>query len=476
MTAAAHKLDSLFHPASVAIIGASSQETHDGDGWVARLLSFGFKGAIYPINLKAKEILGIKAYPSLQAVPEPVDYAILNIPAQSAPEVIQECGNKGVKLAHVYSAGFSEMGEEGAALQGELVRQAKEGGVRLLGPNSLGLYYPAVGLTFDRNFPKSTGDIAFASQSGSCAMRVVRRGALRGLRFSKVISYGNAADLNEKDFAEYLAQDKESRTLAFYLEGVRDEEGFIEEIKAAARSKPVVILEGGITPGGRRSAIAHTACGFSPMWSAFGEVPGLAVVQSLEELVDCLVAFQFLSKPFGKRVAILGRGAGLGVKAADAFEKEGFLVPRLGASAREQLRGIASGAGAMVDNPIEPPGPLPVWATFYDQALPVLDGAREVDLVLLNLTLDIHAGQGMDIQGHLSEVAAVLMDRVPRMRKPVAAVLDLGDNIEIVRGVWELREVLAGLNMPLFLSAESAARGLGHALRRFTQRGEHVSA
>ncbi len=474
MKAKALILDALFHPESVAIIGASSQETHDGDGWVARLLSFGFKGAIYPINPKAKDVLGIKAYPSLLAVPKPVDYAILNVPAQSTPEVIQECSEKRVKLAHVYGAGFSETGEEGAALQEELVRQAKEGGVRLLGPNALGLYCPAVGLTFDRNLPKSAGDIAFASQSGSCAMRVVRQGALRGLRFSKVVSYGNAADLNEKDFAEYLAQDKESQILAFYLEGVRDEGGFIEEIEKAVRDKPVAILEGGITPGGRRAAIAHTAGGFSPMWSELRQIPGLVIVQSLEELVDCLVAFRFLKKPFGNRVVILGRGAGLGVKVADALEEAGFIVPRLGASAREQLRRIASGAGAMVENPAEPPGPLPVWATFYDSTLPILDDAIEVDLVLMSLTLDIHAGQGMDTQGHLSEVAAVLMDRVPRMKKPVAVILDLGDNIETIRGAWELREVLVELKVPIFSSADAVARGLSHAFRRFVQRGQNA--
>lgn len=457
-------LDALFRPRSVAVVGASSEETPEGDGWVARLLSFGFPGEIYPVNPRADTILGLKSYSSVTELPGAIDYAIFNIPAHSCLAALEECVSKGVKLVHIYSAGFSEVGRAGERLESALVKLAHKRGVRLLGPNSMGLYFPAQNLTFDRNFPSTPGAIAFVSQSGSCAMRLVRQGALRGLRFSQVVSYGNAADINEVELARHVSQDRDSQLLAFYIESATDEKGLLEALREAAATKPVLILSGGTTSGGRRAAHFHTGRGGSLSRDRLRSIPGVTVAESLEDLIDLLVAFSHPLSPGARRTAVVGRGAGLGVLAADALEANGFLVPPLSASLRRAISRRFNAPGAMTANPIEPPGGASTWAPFLDGVLPLLDAAAEVDSILLNLTPDIHAG-GESSRDDLEAVAAVLMSTVGVLKKPVIAILAPGDNIEVMEGVWSLMERLAAVGVPLFFSVEGAARALACSQR-----------
>jgi len=457
-------LDALFRPKSIAVIGASSEETSEGDGWVARLLTFGFSGKVYPVNPRADTILGLKAYPSAAELPEDIDYAIFNIPASSCLTALDECARKGVKLVHIYSAGFSEVGKAGERLEKALVQTAKEKGIRILGPNAMGLYFSAHGLTFDRSFPRTPGAIAFVSQSGSCAMRLVRQGSLRGLRFSKVVSYGNAADLNEAELANYFAMDQESRILAFYIEGTRDKEGFIEALRKAARAKPVFMLAGGTSIGGRRAVEAHTGKGTPLSRESLSRIPGVIIADSLEQLVDYLVAFSYPLPPGLRNVAVVGRGAGLGVLAADALEAEGFSVPSLSLRTRRAIAKDFSFPGAMIANPIEPPGSASTWAPFLDKVLPILDKAQEIDLLLLNLSPDIHAS-GLGSQDDLEAVAAVIMSAMERLKKPTVAVLASGDNIEVMEGIWSLMARLAALGIPVFYSVEAAARSIARSQR-----------
>ncbi len=200
-------IDELFHPRTIAVIGARSNESVENDGWVSRLIAFGYPGTIFPINPKASEIMGLKAYPSILDVPEPVDLAIFNVPSRISDKIMADCAAKGVKFAHLYTAGFSETGKpEGIRLQNEIERIAKEAGIRVIGPNCMGLYFPQGGLTFGRFFSKKPGPVAFVSQSGASASRVITQGNERGIFFSKVASYGNAIDLDGTDFIEYLFQ------------------------------------------------------------------------------------------------------------------------------------------------------------------------------------------------------------------------------------------------------------------------------
>ena len=323
-------IEGLFHPKSIAVVGASSNESLQTDGWVARLVDFGYPGKIYPINPKAAEIMGLKAYPTIVDVPEPVDLVIFNVPFKICGKIMADCAEKGVKYAHVYTAGFSETArEEGVRLQNEIQHTARQAGMRIIGPNCMGLYYPRGGLTFGRPFSKTPGTVAFVSQSGASAVRVVVLGNERGLNFSKVVSYGNAIDLDGTDFVEYLATDPETEVITCYVEGVKDGRRYADVIRECTQKKPIITLKAGITEGGSRAAASHTAvlAGSEVIWNAFFKQSGVIRVDDLEELLDAAMAFLYLRRPKGRRIGIVGRGGGLGVVATDMCEKAGLRVP-----------------------------------------------------------------------------------------------------------------------------------------------------
>jgi acyl-CoA synthetase (NDP forming) len=238
-----NSLDALFNPSSVAIAGASPGKS--GQLFLDSVLASGYRGKVYAINSKGEEISGLKAYRSIKEVPDHVDYVICCIPAPAVPQLIRDCASKGTKVVSVFTAGFSESGtEQGRLLEGEISRLARETGVRVIGPNCLGVYSPKVGFTYTSDFPQESGDVAFICQSGGNSVYTTRAATYRGIRFSKVVSYGNACDVNECELLEYLTDDTDTRIVAIYIEGVKDGPRFYEALTELAKRKPVVVLKG----------------------------------------------------------------------------------------------------------------------------------------------------------------------------------------------------------------------------------------
>ena len=267
------ELRPIFYPRTLAVVGVSRDEAKFGSLFLRALLDFGFKGRIYPVHPEGGEILGLKAYPSVRDIPEPVDLAAIMVPAPHVPAVLEDCLAKGVPGAEVFTSGFSETGDErAAALERELARIARRG-IRIVGPNCFGIYCPGGGLTLlpGGNFQRESGPVGFITQSGGHAVEFAREGRGRGIRFSKVISYGNGCDLNESDLLEYMAQDDETRIIAMYLEGPRDGRRFARLVKELAPRKPVVIWKAGLTRTGGRAVRSHTAslAGEEAVWEAF---------------------------------------------------------------------------------------------------------------------------------------------------------------------------------------------------------------
>jgi acyl-CoA synthetase (NDP forming) len=253
-----HSLDEIFHPRSVAVVGVSSKEERSWDSWLTRLLHFGFSGPIYPINPNADTILGLKAYPSVRAVPGPVDYCIVQVPAEHSLDVLADCAAKGVRAVHFFTAGFTETASpEGKRLEEEMRRLQRQSGIRVLGPNCMGLYVPDAGLTIVPGMPKEKGNVAFITQSGFNAHLLVRMAAQRGARFSTVVSYGNAIDVADAELLEYLAQDAETDIVACYIEGVRNGPRFVHALEACLESKPVIMIKAGLTAAAARAVPAQ---------------------------------------------------------------------------------------------------------------------------------------------------------------------------------------------------------------------------
>ncbi len=379
-----HPLEFLFHPRSVAVAGASASGGGMGSGFLQSLIQMGFQGPVYPINPRYEEVAGLKCYASLRDVPTDVDYVISSVPAAIVPQLVEDCAVKNVRAIHFFTAGFSETGdEERTELEHSVIQRTRDLGIRVIGPNCMGLYVPDVGLGFmGGGFPKEKGDVALISQSGANASEFIGSGAARGLRFSKVVSYGNAADLCEADFFDYIADDPETSFVASYMEGVRDGRRFFQALKKAAAHKPVAILKGGRTEAGGRATRSHTASLAGPIavFDALCRQCGAVRVEGMDELIDMIVAFKTVKALSGPRAALIVGGGGRSVLSADDVNAEGLEVPHLPEETQAQLREFTPIAGTSVRNPID--SAMGASADQGTRTLRLVAEASNIDFVL----------------------------------------------------------------------------------------------
>ncbi|MBI2856143.1 MAG: CoA-binding protein [Chloroflexi bacterium] len=349
------ELDYIFNPRSIAVAGASESPEKPGHTYFKSILE-GFKGKVYPVNIRAPEILGVPSYKSVWDLPENVDYVISAIPNRDVLDLVDACISKGAKVLHLYTARFSETGsEKEAKLELDMLEMARRGGIRIIGPNGMGLYYPKLGISWGTGFPKEAGNVGIISQSGGNGSEIISVGASRGLRFSKVISYGNALDLNEADLIEYLADDPETNVIGGYVEGVRDGPRFVKAVRYASRRKPVVLLKGGRTQAGTHMVSSHTAslAGAWEVWEAMCRQTGAVSTYSLDELLDAMVAFSRMSPSSGRNVLVGGGSGGKSVLSADECEEEGLQVQPIPPDIRKELIERDPFFGAWVTNPVD---------------------------------------------------------------------------------------------------------------------------
>ena len=233
-------IDFLFHPQSIAIAGVKDVNVIFNTGlmFLKALTTFGYPGKIYPLNPSGGEVMGLKIYKTVKEIPDQVDYLISAVPSKNTPQLVADAAVKGVKAIHFFTSGFGEIeNAEGKRLQEEILEIARRGSIRIIGPNCLGLYCPKGGLTFNPDVSKECGPVAMISQSGGNASHTIAEGNSRGVYFSKIISMGNGADLNESDYLEYLTHDPDTRIITAYIEGIKDGPRFLKAIKAAAKNK-----------------------------------------------------------------------------------------------------------------------------------------------------------------------------------------------------------------------------------------------
>jgi len=349
-----HPLEEILHPKSIAVVGAS--DTGRGGGFLTPLQNSGYQGNIYPVNPKYDVIGGLPAFPRVSAIPGPVDYVISSIPAQQVLDLVEDCGQKGVKGLHLFTARFSETGRKDAAdLEQEILRRARKNNIRIIGPNCLGVYYPKEKISFHDGMPLETGKVGFISQSGQVVGEIVGFAGQQGVRFSKAISYGNALDFNECDYLDYFTQDEETEIILMYIEGVRDGQRFPDALRNAASVKPVLIVKGGRGKAGTRATVSHTAslAGSNRVWEALVRQAGAINVANLEDLVDLAVAFNFLPPATGRNLAVLGGSGGSSVLSADQCEEAGLDVIPLPQDIRDKLKEAGNPIWDWIGNPAD---------------------------------------------------------------------------------------------------------------------------
>lgn len=432
-------MDFFFYPQKVAVFGSFKK------GAIAyeilrNIVEGGFEGKIIPVNPKGGrvEIAG-RSFEIRERLEEPVDTAIIAILARLVPELIDEIGPL-IKGAVVISAGFSEVGNE--ELERELVEKARKHGVRVIGPNCAGVF--GVHGKFFGSFEVRVkpGGLALISQSGAFGGAALAMGNDEGIGFSAFVSYGNAADLNESDFLEYFADDKNTRAIALYIEGVRDGRRFLEALRYASSKKPVIVLKAGKSASGAKAAASHTGslAGSYEIYRAAFKQAGAIEVEEMEELFDAAKAFEMYEKA-GKRVVVVTNSGGPGVLATDKLERLGLEIAKLGEKTVEELRSFLP-PQCSVKNPVD----LIADADYerYRRTIEVVCGDENVDSILVICVPPIFIPS--------EEIARAVVDA--DCNKPIVVNFMAG---ELVRRGLEVLEENGVKNFP---TPERAARAL----------------
>jgi acyl-CoA synthetase (NDP forming) len=335
---------SLFHPRSVALVGASKDPKKWGFSLLFNIAKGGYPGRVYPINPREGQILGFKAYPSMAQVPEPVDQAILVVPSSDMPKVIQECGRNGTKVGVVITAGFGEVDRKGKNIEAEMVALARSLGMRLVGPNCQGIvstWGSSLYAHMPPQFPPP-GPLGVVSQSGNLATSLIEAGRQVGIGFSRIVSSGNEADLQTPDFLEFLAGDPKTEIVLSYLEGAKDGRKFFQTARKVSARKPFLMVKAGQTEAGVKAAFSHTGAlaGSAGLFSGLGRQMGIIQAETIEEMVDLAAALATQPLPKGRRVGIVTLGGGWGVLAADFCAKAGLIIEELSSGMIGELNAI----------------------------------------------------------------------------------------------------------------------------------------
>lgn len=379
-------LTHLFHPESIALLGASRTPGKVGHDILANLVNGGYSGTLIPVNPAGGELFGLPVLTSLDEHKGTIEQAILAVPNSHIMESARKCLQKGAKSIIVITAGFKETGQSGALLETELATLCRRSGARLLGPNCLGLLNTAYNLngSFAGGMP-TQGSIGVFSQSGALCSSILDVARDRELGISKLISIGNKADLNEDDLLQYLGSDEETNVILGYLENIVSGEGFIQAATEAAEKKPVIILKSGTSEVGRRTAASHTGvlAGADTAYAAAFKRAGVIRADTFEALFDYATAFSMQPLPAGDRVLIISNAGGPGTMAADAVEHAGLTVAELATNTSTSLREKLPSA-AVTSNPIDVLGDAPPQR--YEETLRAAQQDAEVDAIIIILT------------------------------------------------------------------------------------------
>ncbi len=449
--ATAASLKPFFAPRSVAVLGASQRRGSIGGELFRNILRADYRGAAYPVNLKAEPVAGVRGYASIAEIPDDIDLAVICLPGERVVAAAEEALRKGVKALCVISAGFAELGPEGVARQQELLALVRAHGARLVGPNCLGIAAaaPRLNATFG---PKALppGNVGFSSQSGALGLALLEKAKERALTFSGFVSIGNKADVSSNDLLEYWEDDEDTDVVLLYLESFGNPRKFGRIARRLARKKPILAMKSGTTRAGARAASSHTAAlaGSDAAVDALFHQAGVIRATTLDQLIDAAVLLSSQPLPRGRRVAVLTNAGGLGILCADACEAAGLELPELAPETAEALRALLP-AEASVANPIDMLGSA--GPKTYEDVIPLLLADGRVDAVIVLFVPPVMSGADEVAE----TIARVVEDANPD--KPVLAAIVAEGGVPAA---------LSAAHIAAFTYPESAARALGLAAGR----------
>ncbi len=449
-------LSPFFSPQGVALIGASSNPNKIGYGVLRNLTQYGYRGYVYPVNPHYQEVTGLPCYPDIVDVPDPIDLAVIILPARLTPAVLDACGKRGIKAAIIISGGFKEVGPEGAAIEDECVAIARRYGMRLMGPNCVGTIDLNTGLntTFIAGMP-NPGRIGFLSQSGGVCGGIIDCIVGRHIGFSCFVSLGNEADITETDVIDYLGDDPQTHAIAVYVEGVSNGFHFMEVAHRVTRSKPIVLLKAGRTAAGSRVVSSHTGAiaGSTAAFQAAFYQCGIIEAHSIQELFDISLALASQPLPSGNRVFVLTNSGGPAALATDSLSTQDICLPELAPHTKASLR-EGLGPAIQIANPTDMlagAGP-----DEYEFALPIVLSDPGIDAALVILVPHLLLNP--------TEAAFKIRRVAKYVTKPVVTCF-VGDHT-----VDKARQILHEQHIPMYSFPETASRALSAMVQYVAQR------
>ena len=470
METGARLFDYIFNPRSMAIIGASPHN-------LATLAQIKTKirDRLFLVNPKYAEVLGKKCYPSILDVESEIDYVSLGVSAQAVPKVLEECIQKGAKVAQIFTAGFSETRiPEGIEREKELKRLAK-GKIRIIGPNCFGVYCPSSGQSIVPEAPEEEGQVGVVAQSGSVAESFSYFAKTKNLRFSKMVSYGNAVDLDGSDFLEYLADDPDTNIIALYVEGTKDARRLKTALSRAAKQKPVIAIKGGMTEQGMRAAASHTAslAGAPKIWRSLFRQTGAIQVESFDEMVNTVMAFDTSPFPTGRAIAMITNSGGFSVIQTDLCMKAGIEVPRFSQETIEALRALVPLAGTSIGNPLD------AWPIYYKTSssgnmadiIKIVSSDRNIHSLIFQFDQFRYLRRvlGRKVENHLRRLIDLMIEGCQHTRekekKPVLITICLDPYLEDEEDRYfnlMIKKAFAEKSFPVYSNLDAAIKALAN--------------
>lgn len=455
-------LNKMFNPKSIAVVGAkqSNPTSLRSAGMFGNLQRNGYKGRLYPINSKSPEINGIKAYPDLFSLPEQVDLVVVAVPAPAVPQVLRDCAKTENKNVHIFTAGFKETGEpDSLKLQKEIEEIAFGNQLRVIGPNCMGICVPEIKMATWPDPVKKVGPVTFVSQSGGHAQDFSNYASKFGIGFSKIISFGNALTIDSTDYLEYLADDPKTDIITMYIEGVKDGRKLLNTVKRINKTKPILILKGGLTKSGTQAVASHTGslAGEEHFWNAFFRQTGAVRAYSLEDMAHSTLALLRMKPPKGRGVAVFGSGGGVVVGASDACSKAGLDLPPFSQDMQKLLRTYIPAAGNMIKNPLDAHAIFLNAEDSMPKTMDMIYKAQDIHMVIISVHMDWISPTVS------SKLASVIKTVCPKHLKDKPFGVCWRNTIhtdEIRKPALKFEKELIDAHIPIYRSFEHAANSL----------------
>ena len=455
-----------LNPKTIVVVG---DKRMNGYMWLRNMQNF--TGDVYSVQLDPDEIpgieeMGIKNFTSIADVPGDIDYVLCAVPRQISPRIIADCAARGVGGVALFTSGFAETGEEeGATLQAELGKIARDASLALIGPNCMGVYNAKLGVRQSgEQLTGEAGPVGFISQSGTHAINFSLTGAAQGVRISTSISIGNAEVLDVPDYVDYLVDDDDTKVIAMYVEGTKDGRRLMESLRRATAKKPVVVWKGGVTEAGARATASHTAsmATSTAIWDAVVKKTGAFATVSIDATVDVLKALLFCKPAAGRRMGLMAMTGGQSVVITDAFERAGQKVPRLTEDSYAKLAEFFNIIGGSYQNPLDMGGTIGFGgqSDHLQRLLDILEEDANVDAIAMELASGFLARRWKADPSSLDSMLDLLVKHMERSKKPFLTTLHPGHVEEITA---QARAKVVERGLPVFHSFERAARALSLA-------------